>query len=451
MEEPITTIEEEQPEAKKPRRLAHTLLSVIIPVLMLGGFVLFALFSKRTSMLELSLAALSVIFFCVLALMMLPRFLAFFKPDRIRSPIEKLGERSIKRLHPILQIVIWTAIAQLIAYAFVFAADCIMNGFGEPAVSSYARLFIGSNGIEFGENTRALIGELGALSFVLPEDLESAVPGAVWLICIVNMLLVCGDSVLLYELLLHDYDKRSAKFAVSLMLVSPTVLLLMQPLSGTALFLALSLSSLLLARKKHPLFAGILALLACAVNLLAVLLFIPILMEGIRGCILASNKAEDGGGKKTGMLIAGTVAGALIPLLAGGVVIFLRFRLGRGIPAFFEDPRYFFEPLGRLSMAKHSAFGKLILSALAFIAFAVLAFIACRRMRSSFAVLSLVWFAVAPSVLPVSLTVFSVFAYMLLPAMESSVFSRRYLRTLYTFVIAAITLLFIFFAFVKRQ
>lgn len=454
MEEPIEKTEEKQCKEKQPRQTAHTLLAVIIPALMLGGFVLFALLSRRTNLMELALAALSVIFFAVLTLLMLPKFLAFFTPERMRSPSQKLGERSIKRLHPIFQIIIWAIIAQIIAYAVVFIADGVMNGVSGTVIAAYPRLFIASNGLEFGENTRTLIGSLGALSFVLPQHLERIISGPSYLlpIFILNMLVLCGDSLLLYELLLHDYDKRSSKFAVSLLLASPTMLLLLQPLSGVSLFLALSLCSLLFARKKRPLPAGLCALLACAVNLLAVLLFVPILMEGLRGCIISSAKTADRGREKTAPLIAGTVIGGLLPLLAGGAAVFFHIRTGRGIPAFFEQPRYFFEPLGRLadSLTEASAFGKLLLPALAIIAFAVLAFIACRRMRSSFAVFSLIWLAVAPSLLPSGLTVFAVFSFALLPAMESSVFSRRYLRTLYTFIMAAITLLFIFFAFVRH-
>ena len=193
MEEPIETIETEQPEERQPQSLAHTLLAVIIPALMLGGFVLFALFSKRTSLVELALAALSVIFFTVMTLLMLPKLLAFSKPERMRSPIEKLGERSKKRLHPIFQIIVWTIVAEVIALALVFIADGVINGVSGTVVAAWPSLFIVSSGLEFGANPRALIGSLGALSFVLPEHIERVISVSAWLIpiFIINMLVIC--------------------------------------------------------------------------------------------------------------------------------------------------------------------------------------------------------------------------------------------------------------------
>ena len=448
----VNTVETE-PQTKGGRG-GHTLLKVmtyLIPAVFLLGFAAFAFFSDRTEIGQLVFDAISVLFFIWLTVSMLPT-ISRFRNSEDRSPTEQiLGERSRRRLRPTFAIVMIALSVQLFVVFAAHLLDSLANGFSGTVFRSYSRLFITSHGLVFGENTRALIGTLGALSAVLPSNLELTVVGSglVLPLFLVNTAAVCALAPLMYELLLFDFDKKSSKFGVWVLLVSPTILLLLQPLSGTAMFFLFTVWALLLARKGKLLFAGLMAALSCLFNIAGLLLIVPLIMEGIAHCVKTSRDSER---PITGAVI-GCINGALLPLaVCAAAVLYCKLN-GSAFKPLSLRPCFFFEPLGQLfASVKEGVLSENIqlLFIGLFAAVGVLAAFAVRKQRASYAIYTILFAAIVPSLMGAVYAAYSVFVFPLLPALESAVLSRKFLRTAYTVLMAIVTMLFLFFLFIKR-
>lgn len=451
----IPHIAETTDGGQKERNTLLKVLTYVLPFLLFCGYACFSVLSKRTSIIELAADGASILFFAMLIVSILPRFLRFFSEEESPSTELKIGERSRRFIHPTAKSILYSLLAQICVIVTVYIADGLRNGFNETVFAAYSRLFIASHGIEFAGNTRTLASSLGALSFILPEYIERAVAGMalVYPIFAVNTLAVSASAVLMYELTLLDFDKKSSRFAEILLFVSPTVILLMQPLSGTSLFFVFTLLSLLLARKHRFVWSGVCAVIASLFNIFAGLLFVPIMLEGLRRCIRIKRNQESVD-SKLGVSITSCVIGTALPLVSSAGAIVYWQMTGKGLNALSGVNRLFFEPLGRIITTMYS--GMTIYNAekplyiIALVLLALLALVSLKKLRTSYAVFSLLLIALTPSVLWVRLTLYSVFALPLLPMMESSVLSRKYLRSIYTALMLIVTVLFIVFLFVRR-
>lgn len=451
--EPEIEEPDEEPEEPQKERPEHNfdlaMMMYSIPVLLAAGFAAFAFYSKHSSLPELIAAAVSVVFFGFLILRTIPELIGFFAKQEEQSPVELLGERSQKRAHPLLKIIFFSVLYQIAAILLVYTANNPVNGMQGSFTECYSALFVAPAGKLFSGCVPTVISKLGAISALIPQNYTELVSGP-FLIAFfaANTLIVAVSCAMLYELVICDADKRSALFAVTLMLVSPTVILLLQPLSGTAYFFLLTLTSLLCCRRGRFVFAGIFAAAACIFNIFAALIAIVILMEGIRA--FANAKRAEGSGGHAGILV-GSVFGAMIPALSAGGAVAVWQLMGRGLTAFDGDVRVAFEPLGRLISdwlaGGRQAAGLVPLIALLF--FAVVLLLSVPKERCSYSIFGILYLALAPSLTDSAMTVFFVFAYPLLPLVFSAFFRRRFMRAVILAATLALTVLSVVYLYVR--
>ena len=258
-------------------------MTYALPGLVSVGFAVFAAFSKRAD-------RAGILFGGAAALV----FFDFFTEDETKSPCADLGARSRRRLHPWLQIVLSAFIIQFITIAAIYAADMNLNGYSGTVLQAYARLFITGKGSPVcAPDALSGLGLLSALGeYVFPRAIAAGIgvyrdaallgiPTA-GLIFALNTISVCAAAVMLYELMLLGFEKRTAVFAVRVLLFSPMFVLLLQPTSGLSVFLLFSLAAAYCARRGYYVRSGLFAAAASAFNVFGLLLALLPITEGIR-------------------------------------------------------------------------------------------------------------------------------------------------------------------------
>lgn len=211
------------------------------------------------------------------------RFFCFFTENEGKSPCADLGARSRRRLHPWLQIVLSAFIIQFITIAAIYAADMNLNGYSGTVIQTYARLFITGKGSPVcAPDALSGLGLLSALGeYVFPRAIAAGIgvyrdaallgiPTA-GLVFALNTISVCAAAVMLYELMLLDFEKRTAVFSVRVLLFSPMFVLLLQPTSGLSVFLLFSLAAAYCARRGYYVRSGLFAAAASAFNVFGLL------------------------------------------------------------------------------------------------------------------------------------------------------------------------------------
>lgn len=242
--------------------------------------------------------------FLLLIFRLLPVFFDFFTENEGKSPCADLGARSRRRLHPWLQIVLSAFIIQFITIAAIYAADMNLNGYSGTVIQTYARLFITGKGSPVcAPDALSGLGLLSALGeYVFPRAIAAGIgvyrdaallgiPTA-GLVFALNTISVCAAAVMLYELMLLDFEKRTAVFSVRVLLFSPMFVLLLQPTSGLSVFLLFSLAAAYCARRGYYVRSGLFAAAASAFNVFGLLLALLPITEGIRACRLKKRNGE---------------------------------------------------------------------------------------------------------------------------------------------------------------
>ena len=443
--------EAEPKHASRPRRTIKLLTYLAIPLFAIL-FALSVYFGSDGTLVKLIAPAIALIYFAFVTLLLVPRLVLGRDPSEVAS----FGERSSSRLHPIFKIVVFSLFAQLAAVVLVYALHSIVNGVDSALAEGYAKLFVQPRGLIFGENTRSAVASMGLASFFLPAHIER-LSGEMYVyipVLVFNALAVAASAVFLYELALCDCSKRRAKFSVLLLFILPSVLLIMQPFSGTAPFMALSLLSLLLARRKKPIAAGICALLASLFNILAVLLAVPIALE----CIIhfrsvSSSNADELPSRRVKPLSAVlSVVLALLPIAAGFILRACGLN-GLTVADSIGERLLPIDPLGRLlSEWNGASMPNLIVGVCAAVLLIVwlIVLFGAAKTRSSHTALALL-FSMVPALIRVDMTLYVVFAMPLLTLLIGSkctIKPARFIVGLSAFVILILAILFLY---VKRS
>lgn len=429
------------------------LLTYLAPGVLLLAFFAYSFFSTRASGLGFVLSALTVFFVSLILVRLVPRFVSFFQTSEPLTTAEKLGERSLSHLHPHLKIIAASLLAQLALIYLIYALDGIRNGYTQTVFESYSRLFISPHGLLFGSEMRNGISALGFISLILPSFFERTIVGSglVLPVFLINTILNSLVTINLYELLVIDYDKRSAKFGCVLLYTSPTVLLILQPLSWTSIFLVFALFSVYLTRKGKYLLSGFSALFSCFFNLFGSLLFIIILLEGIRNSASSLKETDDQSSSRKALLTCSIGAFvALVPMIA---TVLLRFTAMSGRLAPSGRALYPFETLASLScdLSTTSPYSLALIAIFTLLLCFALMFMSFRKLRVSYAAYCLLYAAAASSFLGNSLFLWSVFSFPLLTVMQTSILSRKFLRIIYPLVFLIVTALLIVFFYLKRS
>lgn len=449
-DEPIKAQESLSDEGAAPSRarLAARIMTYAAVPLFALLFAAYAYFGKNDSPIKLIAPALSVLFASAVVLRLIPR-LVLQKDD---SELLKFGERSAKKLHPVVKLILLSLLLQVFVIVCVYVAHSLKYGVDSTIVNGYTNLFAHPNGIVFGENTRTAASQYGLLSFVLPEHIERMTGNAAVYIpaLIMTAASIAAASVFIYELVICDHGKRCAVFSAVLLNVLPSALLLLQPFSGTSEFFALALLALLLARRRKLLFAGIAAFVASLFNLFAVLLVIPIALEFVihrRSAAVCADPL-----KKIEPTLASFIIGAVLAVLPVGIAAALG-ALGRsGLSGFGASGNYGFDALGGLAtqwggdVLPRSVIG---ISIAALVALALLILFGAGYTRSSHTAFALAFTAV-PAVLNAELSLYGVFV---LPILASLIGSKCTLKPVrFAVFVSALLLLALltFFLYVVR-
>ena len=264
------------------KKSVRTALTYALPGLVSVGFAVFAAFSKRADRAGILFGGAAALVFQLLIFRLLPVFFDFFTENEEKSPCADLGVRSRRRLHPWLQIVLSAFIIQFITIAAIYAADMNLNGYSGTVIQAYARLLITGKGSPVcAPDALSGLGLLSALGeYVFPRAIAAGIgvyrdaallgiPTA-GLVFALNTISVCAAAVMLYELMLLDFEKRTAVFSVRVLLFSPMFVLLLQPTSGLSVFLLFSLAAAYCARRGYYVRSGLFAAAASAFNVFIV-------------------------------------------------------------------------------------------------------------------------------------------------------------------------------------
>ena len=200
-------------------------MTYALPGLVSVGFAVFAAFSKRADRAGILFGGAAALVFQLLIFRLLPVFFDFFTENEEKSPCADLGVRSRRRLHPWLQIVLSAFIIQFITIAAIYAADMNLNGYSGTVLQTYARLFITGKGSPVcAPDALSGLGLLSALGeYVFPRAIAAGIgvyrdaallgiPTA-GLVFALNTISVCAAAVMLYELMLLGFEKRTAVFS----------------------------------------------------------------------------------------------------------------------------------------------------------------------------------------------------------------------------------------------
>ena len=246
---------------------------------------------------------------------------------------------------------------------------------------------------------------------------------AAGLVFALNTISVCAAAVMLYELMLLGFEKRTAVFAVRVLLFSPMFVLLLQPTSGLSVFLLFSLAAAYCARRGYYVRSGLFAAAASAFNAL-----LPI-TEGIRACRLKKRNGEKFAGS-----CARCVAGALLPAAVSAGMIGGLLYCGMLNDCFLKGAIGLRQGFGFMF---ESAFGLLSLdppeiwvSAVSCIVLILLLFAGGRRIRLSYSLFCFVWMAIALPNVDAKYILVLTAAFPFLPLFVSAIAKSRAVRVI---------------------
>ena len=438
---------------------ARKIITCLIPVLLLTAFAAYAVFSPRAGLATAIGAAVYLIVFTCAAIACVKGFLNFFKgPDGL-PPSALLGERSRKRLHPAGKIIFYSLIAQLLFIIASYILNNLINGFQQTVFEWYADAFVSGAG---GVSTDAIAGaEKFAVFPFIPAftDFISEVTGVNRALpaFILNTLAVAGLCVVLYEFMLLDYDKKTASAAVVLLLVSPAAVYMMMPLSGNTFFMLFVLLAFLLHRKGRMFFGGLFAALAAMVNVFGLLLFIPLLIGGIRNCICAGSTETENGKKKTSKTTAEAVL-SLVPMLLLLVFVLLAYfgciRVSLPFESIYPQGfRFFFEAFNEpaLSLANREFTLSVFYCILPLLGFGILICVCIDKVHTLYALACMLLLAFAPTLFGTEMFPYAAALLPVLPVLLPAKLKNRKARVIAALIVFASQIIFISAVFLKGR
>lgn len=410
-------------------------------------FAAFALFSKNTRLVDLVIGGIAIVFFDIILIRCISRFLT----GRDGAEMNVYGERSIRKLHAPARTAVFSVLAQLTIIVSVYAVGIIRNGMTHTLPDTYRLMFYESNSVIFGANTVDIMSKIGLISFILPDSaaLLASSTYTFILFAFINTAAIVAGAIFLQELMLIDYDQKIARISVAAYHLLPSIFLMLQPLSGIALFFASALLCLLLARKGRLFASGIAGLVSGIFNIFGVLLAASVFLEArAHSPVFANIAVERGEHKPRKHYLA-----ALIPLVGALIAIVLKLLKIDGLSALSTKPIWFFEPVGSLIAhwgSPNITKPEIVVHILSVI-IVWLTFLVCsNRTRSSVNAFTLLMLCLAHSFLAADLTSFAVLSCPFLAVYVASRSKWRAMRIIVAILLIAVLLLFIAFLYIVK-
>lgn len=236
-----------------------------------------------------------------------------------------LGRRSLRpsHRHPVLRLFLAVLLARLLVFALAYAFHVLQNGYQGGLLDTLTLWLKGDapHYLGIADNWYVTQGDprfhivFFPLYPIAVRLFNLVVQNTFAAGLVASLLFTVAACILLYELALLDMDRAAAKRAVKFQLLLPAAFLLAAPMSD-ALFLLLSVLTMLLTRKKHYTAACLAGGLAAFTRVLGVVLLVPIVVELI-GDALRKYKED---GRVFRFLLPRSAALLLVPM---GLAIYL--------------------------------------------------------------------------------------------------------------------------------
>ena len=266
-------------------RLGEIIAAAVL-LLAMAWFAFWGFSARTLSVQGVITAALELGMLAVGVVIAVPRALNFFRGLPELSSVSR-GERSLRpgRLPAEIGIVLMTMLLRALLILAAYAVSTLTRGFHgtvfatlediwlKSDTEAQSILAIAENGYSVTANT--LTAPLFPLmvrgvSYFLGSGFLSAM--------LINTVLTCAFSAVVYRLALCDIGRRSSRTAVLFTLAMPAAIFFAAPTSD-ALFLLLTASALLALRKEKFIIAGIFAALASFSRIWGIIIIVPYLAE----------------------------------------------------------------------------------------------------------------------------------------------------------------------------
>lgn len=432
------------------------ILSYGIPAALLCGFLAYAVLNRRADTVMLVCGSVSILMIAFVCFRGLTPFAKYCMCSTPAPLYEQLGERSRRRMHQTLKIILLSLIAQIVFISGIYTIYNAVNGFSGTIFNKYPEMFMQSNSFGLGEYAHNA-GESLALLQLIPllSDLIGGSAGqGVLCAFLINTAFVCALTVMLHRVMLFDYDRRVSFETLLILFLSPAMVYLLMPQSGAAPNLLFSLCALYFLRKKEYLTGGIFCTLSVLCNVLGILLMVPLIMETVKSLDLKSKGEKH----RSSKAVLKALFAMLLPLSAAG----LSFAAAR-ITTYVQSPlkilyrsgfRFFFEDLGLLvsnwNLSQTSA-NAMFTAIVAYLGFGAMLGLAAKRMHSPFAVFTLAWYAIAPAAVgDPAMLLYSLCLCPTLPIITANCLKKRLSRYILMAVLLAAQIIFVSIIFVRR-
>lgn len=436
-------------------RRAEKIITWILPIISLGVFICYSTLSKRADAIAILSAAVGIFIFTALGIRGIRSTLGFFILPMYNRRDELIGERTRFHMHPRWRIFFRTILMQIIVIFIVYLIFTAVNGYSGTIFNRYSTIFMHQNAYGIGlfaHNAGSELALLPILSKLITyiNITETISDGVFNLIAfIINSIIVSAGCVMLYEVMLLDYDRSTSLKSLNILFVSPLILFMLMPLSGTSLVFLLSLLFFYFMKTSRPLVGLFFMVEAILMNVLASILIIPFVLLCVK-LIIKGAKAKKNivmpiMALSTGVIALAGIIGLIYYKVIGSHAISLIYPYGF---------RWYFEgltaPIIRWNSSNSSALA-MFFAISAQIAAALVAMRCIQNIDFSIAIFMISWLALTPMAFAdPSMAVYAVCSCPVIPNMLSICARRRITRLILWLILAIVFFVFTSTVFAYR-
>lgn len=244
--------------------------------------------AKELTVLSIAVSALVCLLFGLLLARAAALVIDSFRGQADMDISRELGRRSLKKAHrhPVLRIAAALIITRVILYAVAYTMHTAHYGYTGGLLETFS-IWLNADAAPYLSiaddwyvSSGAAVSNIRLMPFfpIVVRIVNIAFNSTLFSGIFVSTFFTVLAGFLMYELALMDIDRAAAKRSVKYLFMLPAAFLFAAPM-GDALFLTLSLASLLMARKKLYALACMCAMLCSFTHLLGLALLAPLLIE----------------------------------------------------------------------------------------------------------------------------------------------------------------------------
>lgn len=306
---------------------AFYIISSVLLAILSAIFVIWLLDQNKISVPSAVVAAISVFAFGALLVLFVYMLLKDWFNSDAEPQIMDLGRQGrFWSRHPWGKIIIWMVASRILIFVLAYMVDLIANGYDGGIFERMQTLWLRSDSPSYlgiAKNWYVTEGDprfhivffsfypmvLKVFQLVVGDYFAAAM--------LTSFTCSIGAAIVLYELAAIDMSRRDALRAVRYMFILPAAFFFTSPMTES-LFLLLTVSCMLLIRKKKYLWAGLIGALAAFTRSIGIMMIVPMGIEAIRDVIRVY---REGSGKKLKSIAARLGGLLIIPLGLGAYVL----------------------------------------------------------------------------------------------------------------------------------